>query len=335
MIPEFRMSPTKRIGIVLLQLSVTAAGLFYVFHSARIREQAIETLQHSHWTWLLIGWCCYGMVEILATLRWQILLRIQGIGLSCPRAWTIVVIGLFFNMFLPGLIGGDAVRLYLIFKQATRKKMPATLSVVMDRLLGLCSILFLGAVAILLRFGWLTQFPETRHLTYLAAAILGTCVAAVGLLFGLVILVPQSRLANRLPFRKSIEQAVVALKIYRNRPLQIGLSFVITLASHFAYYLAFYSAMRSLEAGEVHRLSHIVDFVSLMPLVNTIVGVPISFGGAGVREALFQTLLGQLMHVPASLAALTASLGFLIQASWGIVGAAAYLLIFSSWRNHN
>jgi hypothetical protein len=64
-----------------------------------------------------------------------------------------------------------------------------------------------------------------------------------------------------------------------------------------------------------------------MPLVNTITGVPISFGGVGVRETLFQTLLGQLAQVPPALAALSASLGYAIQASWGVIGGLAYLFV--------
>jgi hypothetical protein len=71
----------------------------------------------------------------------------------------------------------------------------------------------------------------------------------------------------------------------------------------------------------------LIDFFSVMPLVNTITGVPISFGGVGLRETLFQTLLGQLAHVPAALAALSASLGYAVQASWGVVGGLAYLFV--------
>jgi hypothetical protein len=70
-----------------------------------------------------------------------------------------------------------------------------------------------------------------------------------------------------------------------------------------------------------------VDFLSIMPLVNTITGVPISFGGVGVRETLFQTLLGQLAHVAPALAAISATLGYAVQASWGIVGGVVYLLM--------
>jgi sugar (pentulose or hexulose) kinase len=70
-----------------------------------------------------------------------------------------------------------------------------------------------------------------------------------------------------------------------------------------------------------------MDFISIMPLVNTITGVPISFGGVGVRETLFQKLLGDLVGMPKATAALSASLGFAIQACWGVLGGAAYLFL--------
>jgi glycosyltransferase 2 family protein len=63
-----------------------------------------------------------------------------------------------------------------------------------------------------------------------------------------------------------------------------------------------------------------------MPLVDTIISVPVSLGGVGVRETLFQELLGTLAHVPPALAAFTASLGFAIQGCWGFVGAALCFL---------
>ena len=132
----------KRVGILLVQLLVTAAGLWYVFHDPQKRAQIADAVRHASPKWLLLGWICYGAVEMLATMRWQILLRIQGITFSWLRAFAIVMIGLFFNMFLPGLIGGDVIRLYFVFKLAPRRKTRATLSVVMDRLFGLLAIAF-------------------------------------------------------------------------------------------------------------------------------------------------------------------------------------------------
>src|SRR5207253_6687591 len=126
-------------------------------HDPQKRAQTTEALRQADRTWIIFGWLCYGAVEVLATVRWQMLLRIQGITLNWLRTLGIVMIGLFFNMFLPGLVGGDAVRLYFVFQCVPGRKMRATLSVVMDRFLGLFSILFLAGVSLLLRFGWFSR----------------------------------------------------------------------------------------------------------------------------------------------------------------------------------
>ena len=314
----------KRVGILLLQLLVTAAGLWYVFHDPQKRAQIAVALKQVDRIWLILGWLCYSVVEILATVRWQILLRIQGITLSWLRAFGIVVIGLFFNILLPGLIGGDVVRLYFVFKCVPRQKTAATLSVVMDRLLGLFSILFLGALSLALRLGWFSRSGASLHIAYLALAILGGGAVLVALLFIAVGFGSLHRLPQKTPFRKTLIESGEALDLYRTHYAVMALAFSITIVSHIAYYLSYYCAGQSLHAAG--RVAGLIDMLSIMPLVNTVTSLPISFGGAGVREALFQELLGNLAHVTQALAAFSASLGFAIQASWGVLGAAVYLL---------
>ena len=315
----------KRVTIILLQLLVTAAGIFYVFHDPQERTRIADALRHSDWKWLVLGWLCYGMVEALATVRWQILLRIQGIHLNWLRVGAIVMIGLFFNMFLPGLVGGDVMRLYLVFKDAPRQRNRAALSVAMDRLLGLLSIVSLAAIVVLLRFGWLKRYPATAHIAYLALGLLGTAVVLIALLFGAVGFGLLNRLPKRFPSRKTILQSGKALDLYRTHSRPILFAFVLTIIAHLAYYMTFYCAAQSLH-GSINRTPSVSDILSIMPLVNTITGVPISFGGVGVRETLFQQLLGNLAQVPAALAAITATLGFVIQASWGLVGGIAFIV---------
>src|SRR6266487_3456245 len=157
----------KRAGLVVLQLLVNAAGIWYVFHDPEKRTQIVNALRGADAGWLAAGWICYSAVEVLATVRWQMLLRVQGITLSWLRALALVMIGLFFNMFLPGLVGGDAMRLYFVFKWAPRKKAPAALSVAMDRVLGLVAILFLTGLSVAMRFRWLGRSDATLHIVYL------------------------------------------------------------------------------------------------------------------------------------------------------------------------
>ena len=64
----------KRIGIMLFQLLVTTAGLWYVFRDPQRRAQIAEALRHASLSWLLLGWICYSLVEVLAR-------KAQGQGL--------------------------------------------------------------------------------------------------------------------------------------------------------------------------------------------------------------------------------------------------------------
>jgi hypothetical protein len=315
----------KRIGIMLLQLFVTAAGLWYVFHDPQRRAQIAEALRQASLSWVLVGWVCYSMVEVLATVRWQILLRIQGIRISWLRAGAIVIIGLFFNQFLPGGVGGDAMRLYFIFKQAPRRKVGAALSIAMDRLFGLLTVAFLASVSFSLRFKWLTRTSSSRHIAFLAFILLSASLGLIVVLFWLVNSGPLDQLPKPTPFRKAIVKSGEALLCYRAHLVAMAFIFPITVIAHLAYYTTFYCAGESLRASTGHAAS-LADILSIMPLVDTIISVPISLGGVGVRETLFQELLGNLVHVPPALAAFTASLGFAIQACWGFVGGAVFLL---------
>ena len=315
----------KRVAIVLLQLLVTGAGLWYVFHDQQKRAQIADALRQADRTWIILGWLSYSAVEVIATVRWQILLRIQGITLRWVRAFGIVMIGLFFNMFLPGLIGGDAMRLYFVFKCAPRQKTRATLSVAMDRILGMLSILFLAGLSVAVRFGWLSRSGATLHIVYLVVVLLGVGCVCVLLLFGAVRFGLLRKLPKRMPFRAAITESGKALQLYGAHLGLMSIGFAITVVAHLIYYLSFYCAAQSLQGTRSASLS-LTDILSIMPLVNTVTALPISFGGVGVRETLFQELLGNLAHVPPAIAAITASLGFVIQASWGLLGAAIYLV---------
>ena len=319
-----RVDTLKHVGILLLQLLVTAAGLWYVFHDPQRRAQIAVALKQADGIWLILGWLCYSVVEILATVRWQLLLRIQGIRLSWLRAGAIVMIGLFFNQFLPGGVGGDAMRLYFVFKLAPGRKIGATPSVAMDRVLGLLTLLFLAGMSLSLRFNALTRSSSSLHIVYLALALLGASFVFVVLLFWLASAGLLSELPKVTPFRKVIIESGEALRRYRTHLVTMAFAFLITVAAHLAYYTSYYCAGESLHASAGHAAS-LADILSIMPLVGTIVSVPISLGGVGVRETLFQELLGNLSHVPPALAAFTGSLGFMNQAAWGLVGAAIFL----------
>ena len=317
----------RRILLILLQATVTAAAILYVFHDPGKRAEIGGALHRADKTWIALGCICYACVEIVATVRWHLLLRIQRISLGWLRTGAIVIIGLFFNIFLPGLVGGDVMRLYYIFRLAPRAKLAGSLSIVMDRFLGLLAIVFLTAIVLVARFHWLTQVPETAQLAYLALALLGGGFFCVALLFAMARPDRVRKLPSLIPFRNSVDKFGQALGAYRKHYVSTFIAFAITIVSQLAYYTSYYCGGASLHQSSA-RTPSLLDILSIMPLVNTFTAVPISFGGVGVRETLFQRLLGHLSGVPEPIAVLTASLGFTIQATCGLLGGAIYLF----WR---
>ena len=63
-----------------------------------------------------------------------------------------------------------------------------------------------------------------------------------------------------------------------------------------------------------------MDFFAIMPVVDTLVAIPITLFGIGLRETLFQELLGAIYSVPGGAAALISVGGFGLQATVSILG---------------
>ena len=154
----------KKIFLWVLPLGLTAGLLYWVFHDP-VKQQALrDAVEQADWMWLAAGVGAYGLFELLAGVRWQILLRVQGIRISWWRMYGLLMIGLFFSLFIPGGTGGDLVKGYYLLKEApVGRKTSAALSVVMDRLLGLVGVALLTGTITLWRWDWLTSDPLSRN----------------------------------------------------------------------------------------------------------------------------------------------------------------------------
>ena len=97
----------KKVLISLIQIAVTIAVLFWVFHDPQKRAQMAVALRMANYGWVVAGIACYCLVEFVAAIRWFILLRVQRIYLSVSRVSGLFLIGMFYNQLLPGGTGGD------------------------------------------------------------------------------------------------------------------------------------------------------------------------------------------------------------------------------------
>ena len=107
------------------------------------------------------------------------------------------------------------MRLCFVSKQAPGKKTRAALSVVMDHLLGLLSILCLAGLSVALRFSWFKQSGKALSVAYLALSLLAGGCAFVIFLFVAVGFGLLHKLPKRMPLCEQIFQSGEALNIYR------------------------------------------------------------------------------------------------------------------------
>src|SRR5256714_7367514 len=146
----------KKTLLTIFQLLVTGALLYWVFHNPAVRSAMAVAIRGADYRWIGAAILMYLCVELAAVIRWQILLKVQGIHLSNGRITALFLMGMFYNQFLPGGTGGDVVKTYLLWKETPGKKPGALLAILFDRLVGLIALIIITGVLIFLRYDWLT-----------------------------------------------------------------------------------------------------------------------------------------------------------------------------------
>ena len=82
----------KKILLTTLQVAITIGLLYFVFRDPAKRAQMATALQLANYWWIALGILAYLVVELAAAVRWQVLLRVQGIRLSNLRVGGLFLI---------------------------------------------------------------------------------------------------------------------------------------------------------------------------------------------------------------------------------------------------
>lgn len=263
-----------------LKLAFGLGLLAYLVVSGKLRVAAFRQVG--------MGWdvaaatALIGGALLFPCIRWQLLLRYQGIEVTFRRAVEMTWIGYFFGLFLPGAVSGDLARGYYIIKDTPEARTRAASTIIVDRGLGLYSLFFIGLIPALV-------FHTRGQMTGLVRAMtLVTLALAVGITATLALLWhPASRrvILRHLPSGFG-ELASSILSDYLRRPGGLAACFAISLGSNILNVLAFIPA--ALALGE--RLPALS--ISLAgPLIILANSLPISPGGVGVAESTSHALL--------------------------------------------
>ncbi|MFA7345025.1 MAG: lysylphosphatidylglycerol synthase transmembrane domain-containing protein [Terrimicrobiaceae bacterium] len=317
----------KKYLLPAVQILITLGLLWWIFRDREQNEKMLEAIGKARadgglW-WFLPGIAALGLAILLQTRRWIILLRVQSITVSFWRALRIMLSGMFFNLFLLGSTGGDVIKIFFIMREAPDKKAGALLSVFIDRMVGVLALATVSAVVILARWGELWNSARMGVLT--VALILGGSLGFIVAAWLVDRLNLTSKLPRWLPMHDRMVEAAAAFSQYAKAGGAVGEAFLLSLPAHLLIFSTFYFAAKAFGAG----LS-LIGVFCVMPVVSTVTALPISLGGAGVREGLFITLLGSLYRTPKEIAMSISISGFLMLVFWSLVGGLVYLLYRSS-----
>lgn len=140
-------NPRKTLTTVL-KLAISALLIYFIFTKIDISEIG-NTLKKSNPIYLLLAICLFLISKITAAFRLNTYFHQLGIPLTQKSNLKLYLLGMFYNLFLPGGIGGDAYKGYLIKKifEVPTKRVVSVL--VLDRLSGLL-LLFVFACGLIL-----------------------------------------------------------------------------------------------------------------------------------------------------------------------------------------
>src|SRR5256714_15472720 len=229
----------KKTLLTILQLLVTGALLYWVFHDPAVRSAMATAVRDADYRWIGAAITMYLIVELGAVVRWQILLKVQGIHLSNGRILALFFIGMFYNQFLPGCTGCDIVKTYLLWKETPTKKPGALLAVLFDRMIGLIALIIITGVLIFLRYRWLTSTPATSPYVWLVLVIFGASVLFVVTSFVVSGFNLFHKLPDRFPGREKMLEISAAYHLYARHWRATSGAFGASLVCHLGTFATF------------------------------------------------------------------------------------------------
>jgi uncharacterized membrane protein YbhN (UPF0104 family) len=167
--PPKTESKKNRLLKLLLKLAVTTACIWYVSGKIDFAKTG-AALQYTNWFFLLLAFIAFIVSKLLSAIRLNIYFRNIGIHLSEKQNIKLYWLGMFYNLFLPGSIGGDAYKVIVLTKKYAIPYKKTTAAVLLDRFSGL-----LGLGLILAAY----SFFVLDNSLYVILTITGTIMAVV------------------------------------------------------------------------------------------------------------------------------------------------------------
>ncbi len=283
--------PRRKLGIKQgLKIIFSVALLAFLLHMAGI-ENTFVRLRQANPLYLPVCAGFYFAAQAVSAYRWQFLSAALDFHLRFWEMYEYYLIGMFFNMFLPGAIGGDAVRMYYLARRCGRRKREALLTLLAERGVGLVALLLLTSVVCLTPSILAINLAVPLHVPGLPVMAVDVRLLLLGLSlfmllgYGVLHWLPLERLAQRFSPLALVEQGGV----YWRHPLLLLRSVVMSLGVH-ALMVGIHWLI-TLALGVHVPVLYLIVVYGVVSLASVL---PISANGFGVREGIYWLFLTRI-----------------------------------------
>ena len=246
------MEKINKKGILkfILKVSVSALAIYVVIQKIDL-QQTKDILLNVYAGWIILALIAFNLSKGIASVRLNRFF--QAIGLLLPGLYNLKLyyVGMFYNLFLPGGIGGDGYKVYLLNRSHNTGLKDLISATLLDRVSGLVALVFLAML--------LSLFID---LSFIGPWMTWVLIAA------LIIYYPAYFIIFRILFGKFLTA--------------FSISNVLSLGVQLAQLLCAYLILRSLMVDGLY-----IEYLTLFLLSSVVAVIPFTIGGVGARELVF------------------------------------------------
>jgi uncharacterized protein (TIRG00374 family) len=311
----------KSLLIQVLKVALSVGLIFWLIQSGKLNFKALLNLLQPQY--LALALALMGANLFLTSERWRMLLLTQSHRLSAWSTFKLTLIGIFFNFAVPGGVGGDLVKAFYFTKDHPESRMVAATSVLMDRVLGLYSMILMALFAMI--FDWQhVQSNNSLHLLWTLVLLL-----FLGFTIALWMIFSQKmyergllkRAFRKLPFSSKTLRIYETLHLYGRNFKHVFMAIIMSL------FAQTFSILFMILAGTVSGMVDIKwsTYFLVAPLGFMATAIPISPAGVGVGQAAFYFLFNLYSGQTTDLGPTTITALQVATFVFGLVGAVFYM----------
>jgi uncharacterized protein (TIRG00374 family) len=288
-----RSSRARSLALSVVKVLVAAALITWLVRRGSLDLGTLAILVERPGIFALnLGLFLAGVV--ISTLRWRFLLELAGVRPPLRRLLQLQLTAIFFNVVIPGAIGGDVLKALYVARDAPPEKRTTILLIVpVERALGLGGLVTLASIVTLLRGPALFANPDLRPL---ASAVLA--LGAAALLGPIIVVVSMRRAGARVQawtsgstrIAKLLGRIVASVRLLSSGPKYLAFAFGLSMLAH-ACTIGYFTVLARTIASTSVSFSEIA---TVFPLGLLSMAIPIAPAGLGVGHVVFEKLLATI-----------------------------------------